>query len=54
MCVNFWSFLITFWSIVSENDEKLDFAIKKHTFSLFFDTNFSQILSLFGVILGSF
>jgi len=42
--INFWSFFVTFCVNWIENDEKLDFPIKKHTFWHFFDINFSQFL----------
>jgi len=54
MLIDFWSFFVIFWLNLSENDEKLDFAIKKHCFWHFFDTIFSQILIIFGSFFGSF
>ena len=47
MCVNFWPFLVNFCVHLSENDEKLDFAIKNREFWHFFDINFDQILVIF-------
>jgi len=54
MLINFGSFFVTFLSNLGDFDEKVDFAIKKHCFLMFFDVNFDQILVFFGVILGSF
>jgi len=39
---------------MSDFSEKLDFAIKKHTFWHFFDTNFSQILIKFDTFFDPF
>ena len=47
MCVDFWPFLVKFCAHLSENDEKLDFAIKKHCFWHFFVAIFDQILVIF-------
>jgi len=52
--ITFWSFLSDFCVHLIENDEKLDFAIKKHHFWHFFDIKFEWFLSLFCHFFGSF
>ena len=47
LLINFYSFLITFRVIWVNFDEKLDFHIKNHCFSLFFDVNFEWNLIIF-------
>jgi len=52
--VNFWWFLVIFWSIMFNFSEKVDFAIKNRVFWHFFDLKFHLKLIKFVTFLGSF